>query len=79
MDQVCGGGAAVKSEKYLSPMEDAEMPKPTAAKEKRHPLDMQLRKRGYRIHARPNDGEPIWCKDGSIYRESDAIQIEGLG
>lgn len=46
----------------------------------RHPTDMLLRKHGYRVHHRPDKGEPIWFKNGIQFKESEAlirIQREG--
>lgn len=35
----------------------------------RLPADQELRKRGYKIHARPSGGPAIWTKDGKLYRQ----------
>lgn len=39
-----------------------------------HSEDVELRKRGFRIHARPKNGEPVWERGGVLFRQSEAIK-----
>lgn len=36
----------------------------------RCPVDQKLRERGYKIHTRPDKGDPTWIKDGKIYPQN---------
>jgi hypothetical protein len=43
---------------------------PTHDRSSRCQGDKQLRELGYRIAARPNDGEPLWERGGVLFLES---------
>ena len=46
----------------------------------RHPTDADLRERGFRIHSRPEKGEPVWERGGVLYPESKAVkEVKGDG
>jgi hypothetical protein len=37
--------------------------------------DDRLRRRGFRIVARPGAGEPVWSRDGRRYTQSEAERL----
>lgn len=47
-------------------------PHPTRAT-RGHETDAKLRKHGFRIHARPARGVPVWEKGGILFAEDDAV------
>jgi hypothetical protein len=47
---------------------------PTLEKSCRFPLDMALRAAGWRIHARPRRGQPLWERDGVVLPELEAAK-----
>lgn len=57
-----------------TPTEDAAQPSPWLETRTRYPDDMRLRAAGFRIHARPKDGEPIWTKSGILFSHRDALK-----
>ena len=60
--------------KRLSPTEDAMRDSPSREYAFRHPLDILLRKEGWRIEHRPRVGEAIWRgPDGEVLPFHDAI------
>lgn len=38
----------------------------------RYPADQRLRKFGFKIHARPDHGPPLWEREGRVYSQSEA-------
>lgn len=42
-------------------------------KENRFPLDILLRKHGYRIYSRKNNESPIWIKDKKLFHQEKAL------
>lgn len=38
-----------------------------------HPGDQRLRAAGFKIHARPRRGEPLWTRAGRVWRQSEAL------
>ena len=40
----------------------------------RNPADADLREHGFRIHSRPEKGEPVWERGGVLYPESKAVK-----
>lgn len=41
----------------------------------RHATDARLRSHGFRIHSRPDKGEPTWVMDGERFTEREAIEL----
>lgn len=37
--------------------------------------DVDIRSKGFTIHARPQKGEPIWERAGVLYPESKVVKI----
>jgi hypothetical protein len=54
---------------------DADVPEGHAFQEHRmfHPTDMDLRRNGFRIHARPRWQEPLWWRGGRVWTQSEAL------
>lgn len=70
--------AAMHNKKFLTPMEDADLAKPSADTTDRCELDAILRARGYTIIGRPNGGDPVWEKAGIPFTQADVLMLEGL-
>lgn len=41
----------------------------------RHPLDLKLRKNGFKIGGRPSRGEAVWSRDGDLFAQSEALRL----
>lgn len=41
----------------------------------RYPRDAELRRFGFRIHARPRNGPPVWERNSRYYPESEALGL----
>lgn len=41
----------------------------------KHPADQELRRRGFKIYARPRSGPVLWEKDGVLYVQLDRESI----
>lgn len=41
----------------------------------RYPKDDLLRNHGFRIHARPKGGEPVWERDGAVLPQGEALKL----
>lgn len=37
--------------------------------------DKRLRKRGFKIHARKGNEEPVWQRRGRLYKQSEALRL----
>lgn len=37
--------------------------------------DQKLRRAGFKIHGRPEKGEPLWEREGKVYKESEARRL----
>lgn len=42
------------------------------------PLDLLLRKYGYKIYARDGKKEPLWVREGRHYLQSEALKMIAL-
>ena len=62
----------------LTPMEEAEVEKPSADHGPRFGFDARIRKCGYVIKSRPERGEPIWSKNGVLFTHSDVLLREEI-
>lgn len=62
----------------LSPMEDAELDRPGQDSTERFPIDEILRKRGYTIKSRPNQGEAVWERNGHEFLQSRVLEREKI-
>ncbi len=40
-----------------------------------HPADAEIRRRGYKIWARPGRGPAVWVKDGVLYVQTNCGSI----
>lgn len=58
------GGGAVKEEVIV----------PLSSRDK----NAKLRRHGFRIHSRPNRGEPTWERRGEVYTEREALHMCGV-
>ena len=64
--------------KPLTPMQSASMPHPSANRSPARSENEILRDNGFKIHARPNNLEPSWTKDGKLYLETAALAMCGV-
>lgn len=69
---------SMKHPDFLSPMEEAQVEKPSADKSARFVTDRMIRKKGYRIKHRRKNEEAVWERHGIEFRQSDVIRREGL-
>lgn len=48
---------------------------PSQSRARSFPDDVQLRRAGFKIYARPKTGEAIWECDGELYTHSQAMEL----
>lgn len=70
----------MRKNKFLTPMQDAQLEKPSAERRRRfHTLDDLIRSLGYTIKSRPkNGGDPIWERNGIEFGQADIVLREQL-
>lgn len=66
--------------KPLTPMQSASLDHPTQATRAKRDENDVLRDNGFKIHSRPNHGEPVWCRvsDGILFLEEAALRQCGI-
>lgn len=62
------------SDKYLSPMEAAQIESASQDRTDRHLSDQQIRRAGYTIAHRPPGASPIWERAGVKYPQPEVLR-----
>lgn len=60
--------------KYATPEVD-NLPIPTESRSNRFPEDQELRRGGFRIHARPRGAPAVWERRGELYAHAEALAV----
>jgi hypothetical protein len=64
-----GNSAAIGKSAQMGPGDETQSPRPIKTKADR------LRAFGWKVHSRPDKGEPIWIRNGKKVSESLALEI----
>ncbi len=65
---------ALPSRKKNAPASPSDLDHPSACHTSCNALDRLIRANGYRIVSRPQQGEPIWGRNGETWSESEVLQ-----